>query len=311
MTPRANASTARIRTIFPGWLDLAGRVSSRTLTEYRYDAARYLSFCAVEKMRPLDADSLRAWRNHMIDATDLSPNTINRRLAAIKRLAKASAVLKEVPADAAHAFSLVENAQVSSLRHRLRPDARVKIHPLEMRALVDAPNTQSLLGLRDRALLATLAGSGCRIGELMVLQKDHILLHTEGYMVEVLGKRQAQPRLAPLSLEAHEAIEAWLKARAKYIDVLHIFTGFKGPGASGLPTARPLSIRSGWNVVTKYARRLGLELKPHDMRRFVGTQLAAKDLRSAQLALGHKRLETTARHYVLDELEAGLTDGLY
>ena len=62
----------------------------------------------------------------------------------------------------------------------------------------------------------------------------------------------------------------------------------------------------------KYAVAVGIkELKPHDLRRFVGTQLAAKNLRSAQLALGHKRLETTARHYILDELEPGLTDGLY
>jgi integrase/recombinase XerD len=201
-------STARIRAVFPGWLDLAGRVSSRTLTEYRYDATHYLTFCTDAGLAPLEADSLRAWRHHMIDATELSPNTINRRLAAIKRLAKASAILKQLPADAAHEFTLVENAQVASLRHRLRPDARVKIAPPEMRALVDAPNTRSLLGLRDQALLATLAGSGCRIGELLALQQDHILRHTGGYMIEVLGKGQAQPRLAPLSLEAHAAIEA-------------------------------------------------------------------------------------------------------
>lgn len=38
---------------------------------------------------------------------------------------------------------------------------------------------------------------------------------------------------------------------------------------------------------------------------------ARRDLRQAQRALGHKRLETTVRHYVLDSLEGGLTDGLY
>jgi integrase/recombinase XerD len=304
-------STARIRAVFPGWLDLAGRVSSRTLAEYRYDATNYLTFCADWDVDPLDADSLRAWRHHMIDASTLSPNTINRRLAAIKRLVKASAILKRLPAATAQEFSLVENAQIAPLRHRLRPDARIKIQPPEMRALVEAPDTRSLLGLRDRALLATLAGSGCRIGEVVTLQKDHILHHTGGYMIEVLGKGQAHPRLAPLSLEAHGAIEAWRQARARYVDVQHIFTGFKGPGISGLPMARPLSAWGGWNVVKKYAKAIGLELKPHDLRRFVGTQLAARNLRSAQLALGHKRLETTAKHYILDELQAGLTDGLY
>jgi hypothetical protein len=43
----------------------------------------------------------------------------------------------------------------------------------------------------------------------------------------------------------------------------------------------------------------------------VGTQLAKKDIRKAQKALGHKRIDTTAKHYILDELEEGLTDDLY
>ncbi len=52
-------------------------------------------------------------------------------------------------------------------------------------------------------------------------------------------------------------------------------------------------------------------MKPHDFRRFVGTQLAKDDIRKAQKALGHKDIRTTAKHYVLDEIEAGLTDDLF
>jgi integrase len=50
---------------------------------------------------------------------------------------------------------------------------------------------------------------------------------------------------------------------------------------------------------------------PHDVRRFVSTQFAKQDIRKAQQALGHKRIDTTAQHDVLDELEPGLTDDLY
>jgi hypothetical protein len=46
------------------------------------------------------------------------------------------------------------------------------------------------------------------------------------------------------------------------------------------------------------------------LRRFVGTQLAKRAIRKAQKALGHTRIDTTALHYVLDELEDGLTDDL-
>ncbi len=77
-------------------------------------------------------------------------------------------------------------------------------------------------------------------------------------------------------------------------------------------TAEPLSPVGGWLIVQTYARALGLaHIKPHAFRRFVGTQLARSDIRKAQQALGHKRIDTTARQYVLDELEPGLTDDLY
>jgi len=62
--------------------------------------------------------------------------------------------------------------------------------------------------------------------------------------------------------------------------------------------------------VQGYAEQVELShIKSHDFRRFVGTQLATSDIRKAQKALEHKRIDTTARHYVLDELEAGLTAG--
>ena len=65
-------------------------------------------------------------------------------------------------------------------------------------------------------------------------------------------------------------------------------------------------------LVSKYAVAVGLaHVTPHTFRRFVGTQLAKTDIRKAQRALGHKRIDTTARHYVLDTLEVGLTDHLY
>ena len=92
-----------------------------------------------------------------------------------------------------------------------------------------------------------------------------------------------------------------------------IFTRFDGRGCRARVSAEPLSRTGAWRIVQRYARQVGLaDIKPHDFRRFVGTQLTARrGIRQAQRALGHKRIETTAQHYVLDELEGGLTDGLY
>jgi integrase/recombinase XerD len=94
------------------------------------------------------------------------------------------------------------------------------------------------------------------------------------------------------------------------VDSDAIFTSFAGRGRRA--TVHPMSPTAVWQAVQRYAAAVGLHhVKPHDFRRFVGTELAKRDIRQAQKALGHTRIETTAKHYVLDELEVGLTDGLY
>ena len=91
----------------------------------------------------------------------------------------------------------------------------------------------------------------------------------------------------------------------------YIFTSFDGRGDSRV-NDKPMSEVGVWKLIVKYAGEMGIKnVKPHDFRRFVGTELASKDIRKVQKALGHKRIETTAKHYVLDELEGGLTDNLH
>ncbi|MEO6891143.1 MAG: tyrosine-type recombinase/integrase [Ktedonobacteraceae bacterium] len=81
---------------------------------------------------------------------------------------------------------------------------------------------------------------------------------------------------------------------------------------AAIPNVACISEVAVWNIVKRYAAMCDLQhIKPHDFRRFVGTQLAAQDIRKAHKALGHTSIEVTARHYVLDELERGLTDHLY
>lgn len=109
-------------------------------------------------------------------------------------------------------------------------------------------------------------------------------------------------------------IDTWVLARR--VISAYLFTSFQAHGrgpARSLPSVRPMDASAVWRFVRSYAEAAGLVgVKRHDLRRFVGTQLAAGNIRKAQKALGHKRIDTTARHYVLDELESrGLTDDLY
>jgi integrase/recombinase XerD len=297
-----------LEALFPSPQLLTGRLAASTVAMYTRDCAAYVAFCGYDGVLAVQAETLRRWRTYLVADTVLSPHTINRMLAAVKRVLKEAAVQGIVERDGACAE--VEGVSVAALRHRLKTTARVRLTPAQMRQLCEAPDPVTLLGLRDRALLATLAGSGCRISEVVALSVGQLGARDGGYVLQVLGKGQAAPREAPLSREAYAHLQTWLAQRAAQsgVDTPVIFTAFAGPR----PTARRLTAGAAWCAVRKYALQCGLPaVKPHDFRRFVGTQLAKRDIRQAQKALGHKRLETTAQHYVLDELQVGLTDGLY
>jgi integrase len=116
-------------------------------------------------------------------------------------------------------------------------------------------------------------------------------------------------RQATLSREAHARIAAWLAQRPVRSD--YVFTRFGGRSWQARASAEPLSC--AWRLVQRYAQQVGLAgVKPQDFRRFVGCELTRRrGLRQAQRVLGHKRIETTAQQCVAQELEEGMTDGLY
>lgn len=178
-----------------------------------------------------------------------------------------------------------------------------------MSARTKAPGTDTLVGLRDTALFHTSASSGLRVSELASLTTSQTTKQGKGYLLSVRGKNDTEYRDAHLFPTAYNSIHAWLEARP--VQSEFIFTSFDGRGDTRL-NDKPMSEVGVWQTIVKNAERVGLEnVKPHDIRRFVGTQLARMDIRKAQKALRHKRIDTTARHYILDELEVGLTDNLY
>jgi integrase/recombinase XerD len=286
---------------------LAGQLAPSSIAMYRRDFAAYLTYAGSAGLA-MDPPTLARWRAELANKARLSPNTINRMLAAVKRLVREAAVQGYASSETAEAFALVKGVKVVAMKDQTKTHGRTKIEPEDMRRLCGLPDTSTAVGLRDAALLATMASSGLRVAEVASLTIGQILRKKNGYLVSVRGKNDLMFRDAPLSKEAYRLIMDWIAGRPVMSD--YVFTSFAGRGKRA--TAVPLSTVSAWRIIQGYADRAGLaHVKPHDFRRFVGTQLAKKDIRKAQKALGHKRLETTARHYVLDELEPGLTDNLY
>jgi integrase len=86
----------------------------------------------------------------------------------------------------------------------------------------------ALIGMRDAALLATMASSGARIAEVVSLTPGQLVPQGSGWMISIQGKNDTEPRLAPLSREAHALIVAWMQARP--VQSVFIFTSWAGRG---------------------------------------------------------------------------------
>jgi integrase/recombinase XerD len=287
---------------------LTADLAPSSLAMYERDFRAYLYYAGSPEAA-LNATTLARWRTHLAINTIMSPNTINRMLAAVKRLMMEAASQGYTTHEVAASFEQIKGVKILALKDRLKPNARTRISPESMRLLVAMPDPSKLVGLRDVAMLHTLASSGLRVSELASLTKKQIIHQDGGFLLRVMGKNEVEPEDAHLSPTAYQAIQVWLSARPVQSD--YIFTGFMGRGDSRA-SVDPMTEAGIWQTIKKYAEQAGLEnVKPHDLRRFVGTRLAKDDIRKAQKALRHKRIETTARHYVLDDLEVGLTDHLY
>ncbi len=166
--------------------------------------------------------------------------------------------------------------------------------------LMDIPDSKTLSGLRDKAILETLYGAGIRISELVSLNVANVDLE-RGY-IRVFGKGRKE-RIVPLGGKACDAIREYMNkmqdARCKMQDGQALFLNLRGGR---------LTSRGGWNIVDKYARRGAIKrhISPHSLRHTFATHLleGGADLRVIQELLGHSSLSTTQKytHVNLDQL---------
>jgi integrase/recombinase XerC len=162
-------------------------------------------------------------------------------------------------------------------------------------ALMDAPDAEKVLGLRDVAMLEVLYGGGLRVSELCGLDVED--LDVRGKSVRVLGKGNKE-RLCPLHDGALDALRAWLERRGELLAV---------PAKKQAPEALFLNFRGGRLTtrsverhLERYTQQLGLQRKvsPHALRHSFATHLLAggADIRTIQELLGHVSLSTTQRY---------------
>lgn len=296
---------------------LNGTKSKGTVDSYMYSWKSYLAYAGSEE-DALDSVTLVRWRQDMVNNQGLSANTINTRIRSVRSIVTSLAEQKIVEREIKWDFAEVKTLPPTALRDRARPHARVRITAKQMRKLVDdtRPDLYDPLLCSHRALLLVLGTTGLRISEALRIKVEDLGNVDGSHVVRnVVGKHNMEPRSVPMSREAYEAIMDWIHIRPVHSDYVFIAANRtkSNMAESILWQDEAMTRQTAWRVVRRYGKSIGMpNIKPHDLRRFVGTQLATKaGIRVAQKVLGHASPDTTARYYILDDTPVGVTDELF
>jgi integrase/recombinase XerD len=206
--------------------------------------------------------------------------SINRRLSTLRRFYRLHAAQATIAADPT--LRVKSPKLPRSLPRNLSED--------QVAALLGAPDTETPLGLRDRAMLETLYATGLRVSELVGLKLSQLSLDMG--VVRVLGKGNKE-RLVPLGEEAID----WLK---RYCTTARAELGGDAKAEAVFVTARrgPMTRQAFWQLIKRHAATAGIArtaLSPHTLRHAFATHLLnhGADLRVVQLLLGHSDITTT------------------
>lgn len=261
-------------------------LSRNTLASYRRDLDRYVETLTAAGIGDLAAVSAADVARHLaaLRADGLSPASAARAVSAVRGL---------------HRFAAREGLVATDVARDVRPPAPPKRLPKaldvdQVSRLLAVPD-DSPLGLRDKALLEFLYGTGARISEAVGAAIDDLDLGDES-SVTVHGKG-GRTRIVPVGRYARAALDAYL-VRARPA----LAKGGRGTPAIFL-NARggPLSRQSAWTILHRAAAAAGLPVdgphavSPHTLRHSYATHLldGGADVRVVQELLGHASVTTT------------------
>lgn len=262
------------------WLE--DGLSKNTLSAYRQDLNSLQDYLETLKpalsLKDLDADVARTWFISM--SHEVKASTANRRLASLKRFstwALRMGYLSEDP-----------TLTLSSSKQGMRFPKTVSEAQVE--ELLNAPDLNSLAGIRDRAMLEMLYATGLRVTELVTLKTLHLNLD-DGVVRVIMGKG-GKDRIVPVGEVAEQYLRDYMqKARPELLgnkvnDDLFL---------SRFGTS--MTRQAFWQLIKKYATQTSIKipLSPHVLRHAFATHLLnhGADLRVVQMLLGHADISTT------------------
>ena len=278
---------AKVLVDFLEYLEIEQNRSQKTIRNYHHYLTRLSDFAGDIKVRDIDPELIRKWRlwlNRLGTnvSEELQQTTQNYHLIALRSFLKYCAK-RDIPALTADKIELArtKRKQVTFLNSD------------ELQRLFEQPDTQTLPGTRDRAILELLFSSGLRVSELVGLDREHINLKRREFMVRGKGQKDRPIFISPA---AADWISSYIAQRADNAAPLFVrYSGTKVSDQSG--NFSRLTARSIQRLVSRYGRLAGItkHISPHTLRHSFATDLLMNgaDLRSVQAMLGHSNIATT------------------
>lgn len=274
------------------WLE--DGLAENTLAAYRRDLTAFAKWFDASAAKSIDlaqAADIQDWFAAKHASTRAS--TANRRLAALKRYFLWAMRQGRIHADPC--LTLHAAKQPARFPKTLSED--------QVDALMQAPNPDTALGLRDRAMLEILYATGLRVSELVGLNVLDVNLN-EGVVRVNMGKG-GKDRLVPLGAEAAHWVDTYTKqSRVALLGARRCDALFVTARAAGMTR------QAFWFIIKKYALQADIHtpLSPHVLRHAFATHLLnhGADLRVVQMLLGHADISTTQiyTHVASERLKA-------
>ncbi|HXF28973.1 MAG TPA: site-specific tyrosine recombinase/integron integrase [Chlamydiales bacterium] len=258
---------------FLHYLRIIKNASTHTIRNYGIDLEAFCTFSGKSSLDAIDRKFIRTFIAHLFDK-GLKKRTIARRLSALNSFFVYCLREKK----------LTKNPMEQIELPKLEKKIPLAISYDQIKTLFNQPDTTTILGLRDRAMMELFYSSGLRLSELAALSRVDVDLST--YMTKVRGKGKKE-RLVPITSQAAEWITKYLSHPERPFHEA-LFLNARG---------ERLTTRSIDRNFQKHLRESGLSphITPHTIRHTIATHLLENgmDLKSIQRLLGHSSLATT------------------
>ena len=267
---------------FADSLWLADGLAKNTIESYRRDIMQldsWLKKSSRARVAHVGAEDLQAFLAHRIEDRQSSPRSTARLTSALKRFFQYLIQEKVI----------AEDPSLRLESPKLTRGLPKSLSEQDVDALLAAPDANTALGMRDKAMLETLYASGLRVTELVTLKVAQLSL--EMGVVRVMGKGSKE-RLVPVGEAAADVLQQYLTGAR--IDLLN---GHKSDDLFVTGRGRAMSRQMFWHLIKRHALKAAIRtpISPHTIRHAFATHLInhGADLRVVQLLLGHADITTT------------------